>query len=62
MFVGVGGGFLQVAWGAYDGEVGLCELLGHECFLPSVLLWGCWGFQEYFSSPKGCLKYTVVLR
>lgn len=49
MFVGAGGGFLQVAWGAYDGEVGLCGLLGHW-FVP---FWG------YFSAPEGCLKYPV---
>lgn len=42
-------GFLQVAWGAYDGEVGLCGLLGHW-FVP---FWG------YFSAPEGCLKYPV---
>lgn len=42
-------GFLQVTWGAYDGEVRLCGLLGHW-FVP---FWG------YFSAPDGCLKYPV---
>lgn len=49
MFVGAGGGFLQVAWGAYGGEVGLFGLLGHW-FVP---FWG------YFSAPERCLKYPV---